>query len=65
MDNKELLWLIIRTLETVEVRGRENLDKLLGCILQLEKMANDSKDTPKAAPEAEEPKTAEGSEEAK
>lgn len=64
MDNKELLRLIIRTLETIEVRGRENLDKMLGCIIRLERMANDIADTPKATPEAESQKTTEGSAEA-
>ena len=37
MDRK-LLKNIINTLDTVEVKGRDNLDKLLGCINALESM---------------------------
>lgn len=36
MEN--ILKSIIRTLEKVEVRGKDNLDMLLGCIQTLEKL---------------------------
>lgn len=35
---KENIMAIINTLNSVEVRGKENLDKMLGCIMLLEKM---------------------------
>lgn len=35
---KELLESILRTMEAVEVKGRGNLDKLLGCMNALEEV---------------------------
>ena len=34
----ETLTHVINTLNTIEVRGKDNLNKLLGCILVLEKL---------------------------
>lgn len=34
--NTELIKMVISTLDSIEVRGRDNLDKLLGCINALE-----------------------------
>lgn len=34
--NTELIKMVISTLDTIEVKGRDNLDKLLGCINALE-----------------------------
>lgn len=34
--NTELIKAVISTLDTIEVKGRDNLDKLLGCINALE-----------------------------
>ena len=34
--NTELIKMVISTLDTIEVRGRDNLDKMLGCINALE-----------------------------
>lgn len=49
---------IIHTLDSIEVHGKDNLDKLLGCILLLEsfqqRFENDLK--AKAGPEREETK---------
>jgi len=50
METKDLLWKIIATLETIDVRGRGNLDKLLGCILRLEMIAKDYQEPPKSTP---------------
>lgn len=48
------LTLIITTLNRLEVRGRENLTRLLGCIQELEKMkeacAHDPDDQPRTDP---------------
>lgn len=33
---------IIYTLNSIEVKGKDNLDKLLGCILMLEQMQAES-----------------------
>ena len=34
--NTELIKMVISTLDAIEVKGRDNLDKLLGCINALE-----------------------------
>ena len=34
--NTELIKMVISTLDSIEVKGRDNLDKLLGCINALE-----------------------------
>lgn len=34
---------IIATLNSIDVRGQDNMDKLLGCILALERMENELK----------------------
>ena len=36
--DKKLLRNIINTLESIEIKGRDNMDKLLGCINALESM---------------------------
>lgn len=33
---------IINTLNTIEVKGKENMNRMLGCILLLEKMAHEA-----------------------
>lgn len=35
-ENKTTLQMVINTLNTIEVRGRENMNHLLGCIMALE-----------------------------
>lgn len=35
--NEETIAKVIHTLNQIEVHGKENLDKLLGCIMVLEK----------------------------
>lgn len=40
--NTELIKMIITTLDTVEVKGRDNMDKLLGCINALETVVQSS-----------------------
>lgn len=39
--NTEMLRCVISTLNDIEVKGRENLDKLLGSIMALERIAQD------------------------
>lgn len=39
MDCSKLIKIVISTLDDVEVKGRDNLDKLLGCINALESVA--------------------------
>ena len=39
MDNR--LYALKKTLNEIEVRGSENLDRMLGCILTIEKMIAD------------------------
>lgn len=34
--NTDLIKMVISTLDSIEVKGRDNLDKLLGCINALE-----------------------------
>lgn len=43
---------VINTLNTVTIHGRENMNRLLGCIMVLEKMASDL-DKPEAEPKIE------------
>ncbi len=51
---------VIRTLERVDcVRGRDNLDRMLGCILALEKLA-DQLSQMNALPEQPKRETSEG-----
>ena len=38
MNKAEKIESVIRTLNVVEVRGRQNMDRLLGCILALESL---------------------------
>lgn len=38
MTNRELIRAVVHTLEKVEVRGSENMDRMLGCIQALGKM---------------------------
>ena len=40
--NTELIKMVISTLDTIEVKGRDNLDKLLGCINALESVVQSS-----------------------
>lgn len=44
MDITSTIQLVISTLNDVEVKGRDNLDKLLGCILTLECTVSKLKD---------------------
>ena len=37
---EQLIRQVIATLDTVEVKGRDNLDKVLGCMQALEKIAD-------------------------
>ena len=37
-ENKTTLQMVINTLNTIEVKGRENMNHLLGCIMTLERM---------------------------
>ena len=36
--NQQMLNAVINTLNSIEVKGKDNLDKLLGCINALEQM---------------------------
>lgn len=36
--NTKLIKMVISTLDSIEVKGRDNLDKLLGCINALEEV---------------------------
>ena len=40
--SRETLSRIITTLNQIEVKGKDNLDKLLGCIMVLERMLSES-----------------------
>lgn len=40
----DILKIVILTLESIEVRGSENLSKLLGCINALNEIINQPKD---------------------
>ena len=40
--NESTIKSIISTLNSIEVRGKDNLDKLLGCIMVLENMLAES-----------------------
>lgn len=42
--NKELLQRVIQTLNNIDVRGKSNLDRLLGCINALEAMMQTTED---------------------
>lgn len=35
-NDKKTLRAVVNTLNTIEVKGRENMDRLLGCIMALE-----------------------------
>lgn len=37
---EELIRKVIATLNAVEVKGKDNIDRMLGCILALEKVAD-------------------------
>jgi hypothetical protein len=43
----ELIKQIINTLEQIEVHGKDNMAKLLGCIYALEGVVQNSEQTPK------------------
>ena len=43
--DKGLLKSVIYTLNNIEVRGKTNMDRLLGCIRVLEMMANKNEET--------------------
>lgn len=43
-DIKEKLSLVLRTLDSIEVKGRGNIDMLLGCMLTLEQIIKDEGD---------------------
>lgn len=45
---KNIILAAIRTLDTVEVKGRDNLDKVLGCINGLETVARILESAPAA-----------------
>ena len=40
MNVEELIRKVLATLDTVEVKGKDNMDKMLGCMQALEKIAN-------------------------
>lgn len=40
-DSKQIIEGVVRTLEQIEVKGRNNLDMLLGCILALESVVKE------------------------
>lgn len=44
MDITSTIQLVISTLNDVEVKGKDNLDKLLGCILTLECIVSQPKE---------------------
>lgn len=49
----ELLQSIINTLNQIEVKGKDNLDKLLGVIMALEMMIAKSEETTETTAEGE------------
>lgn len=53
MDNTRIVRAVISTLNTVEVKGKENLDKMLGCINALEQVAKNVECAAAAAAENE------------
>lgn len=38
---EELIRRVLNTLDKIEVKGRDNLDKMLGCMQTLQKVANE------------------------
>lgn len=52
MDILQALNAVIKTLGSVEVRGKDNLDKLLGSIITVEKVRDALKDAQKGAADA-------------
>lgn len=40
-ETKEMLKLVIRTLNSITVNGRDNMDMLLGSIITLERLINE------------------------
>lgn len=40
-ETKQKLRAVVQTLDLIEVRGKENLDMLLGCILTLNALAKE------------------------
>lgn len=38
ISNADVIQIVINTLDSVEVRGKDNMSKLLGCIQALEKI---------------------------
>lgn len=52
MDTK-LLKMVISTLNGVEVKGKDNLDRLLGCINALETIVKSAESVPVGAVKAE------------
>lgn len=43
----EIIQFIINTLNTIKVSGKDDLQKLLGCILALESLINDTEEKEK------------------
>ena len=54
---EELIRKVISTLDKVEVKGKDNLDKMLGCMQVLEKIADAMKHNREALGEAQTAKT--------
>lgn len=50
---EQMIRKVISTLDRVEVRGRENLDRLLGCMQALEKIAEAARKAAETAQSAE------------
>ena len=42
---KDLLGKVVYTLDTIEIRGKQNMDRMLGCIQLLEHIANNLPET--------------------
>lgn len=53
MDNITLLRSAVNTLNTIDVRGKENLDKMLGCINVLEHIVRNLENMKNAETESE------------
>lgn len=57
MNVEEMIRKVITTLDKVEVKGRNNLDRMLACMQTLEKIANAMKHNREALSEAKTEKT--------
>lgn len=58
--NLTIIKLVISTLNGVEVKGKDNLDKLLGCINALESVVQAAETAPTPSPEKTEQEVANG-----